>query len=48
MSIKGELTSSTKLPKILPSTSPTSLDILDIISPFFCSVKNETGSVKIF
>ena len=48
ISIKGALNNSTKLPKILPSTSPTSLDIRDIISPFLCSVKKETGRLRIF
>ena len=46
MIIKGELSISTKLPIIPPSTAPISLEILDIISPLRCSVKNDTGSLR--
>ncbi|MNL45177.1 hypothetical protein D3C87_1678010 [compost metagenome] len=46
ININGALINSTKLPKIFPSTSPTSFDIRDIISPFLLSVKNETGKDK--
>jgi hypothetical protein len=45
---KGALINSTKLPKIFPSTSPTSLDIRDIRSPFLLSVKNETGKESFY
>ena len=46
--IKGALIISTKTPIIPPSTDAISLDIRDIKSPFFCSVKNETGSFRNF
>ena len=46
MIIKGAFRTSTKLPMIPPSTAPISLEILDIMSPFLCSVKKETGNFK--
>ena len=46
MIIKGEFSTSTKLPIIPFSTPPMSLEIRDIISPFLCSVKKDTGNFK--